>query len=123
MQLDHFNIAGPWDLIETIKNFYVDVLGFEEGRRPAFDRRGYWLYSDGKPFIHLIESDRHGAAEKRHYLDHIAFRSSNAIAQRKRLEARGVPYRISSIPGDGTTQLFLQDPAGTGLEINFPEEA
>lgn len=123
MQLDHFNIAAPWDLIETVRDFYVAVLGFEEGPRPAFDRRGYWLYSDGKPFIHLIESDRHGAAEKRHYLDHIAFRSTDATAQRERLEAHGVPCRVSSIPGAGTIQLFFKDPAGTGLEINFPEEA
>lgn len=122
MRLDHFNIAAPWALLETVRNFYVDVLGFEEGPRPPFDRRGYWLYSDGKPLIHLIESDGHEAAGKRHYLDHIAFRSSGARAQRNRLEAHGVTYRVSSIPGAGTTQLFFQDPAGTGLEINFPEE-
>lgn len=122
MRLDHFNIAAPWALLETVRDFYVDVLGFEEGPRPPFDRRGYWLYSDGKPLIHLIESDEHEAAGKRHYLDHIAFRSSGARAQRNRLEAHGVTYRVSSIPGAGTTQLFFQDPAGTGLEINFPEE-
>ena len=66
MRLDHFNIAAPWALLETVRNFYVDVLGFEEGPRPPFDRRGYWLYSDGKPLIHLIESDGHEAAGKRH---------------------------------------------------------
>lgn len=123
MQLDHFNIAAPWDLIETVRAFYVDVLGFEEGPRPAFARRGYWLYSDGRPFIHLIESDAHEAAANKHHLDHIAFRSTGVEAQRERLEANAVPFRINNLPGSGTTQLFFQDPAGTGLEINFPEES
>ena len=122
MKLDHFNIAAPWNLLENVKDFYVDVLGFEDGPRPSFSRRGYWLYSDGRPFIHLIESDAHAAAGRKHYLDHIAFRASGVTAFRRRLDAFDVPYRVSRIPGTGATQLFFQDPAGTGLELNFPEE-
>lgn len=122
MKLDHFNIAASWDLLETVRDFYVDVLGFEEGPRPGFSRRGFWLYSDGRPFVHLIESQAHEAAESKHYLDHIAFRSTGVAEQRARLEAAGIPYRASHVPGTGTTQLFFSDPAGTGLELNFPGE-
>jgi extradiol dioxygenase family protein len=31
MQLDHFNIAAPLELIEACRDFYVEVLGFEDG--------------------------------------------------------------------------------------------
>lgn len=122
MQLDHFNIAAPMDLLERVRDFYVDVLGFEEGERPDFSRRGFWLYSEGRPSIHLIESDQHHPARGRVYLDHIAFRSSGLADVRNRLEDHGVDYRISHIPEFEMTQLFFRDPLGTGLEVNFPGE-
>lgn len=123
MQLDHFNIAAPMDLLEKVRNFYCDVLGFEEGIRPDFQRRGFWLYTGDKPLIHLIESDRHFALEKPAYLDHIAFRSSGLAVVQERLEQSGTPYRRSFISELEMTQLFFKDPAGTGLEINFPGES
>jgi catechol 2,3-dioxygenase-like lactoylglutathione lyase family enzyme len=122
MQLDHFNIAAPIGLLEQARDFYVNVLGFREGERPGFSRRGFWLYSEGRPFVHLIESDQHSAAQGRVYLDHIAFRSSGLAEVRDRLEAHGVEFRDSHIPEFDMTQLFFKDPAGTGLEINFPGE-
>jgi catechol 2,3-dioxygenase-like lactoylglutathione lyase family enzyme len=121
MRLDHFNIAAPPDLIEACRDFYVDVLGFEEGFRPDFARRGYWLYADGVPSIHLVESERHRAVRDG-YLDHIAFRVSDLAAMKARLEAHAVPYRRSTIAEFGMVQLFFSDPAGTGLEINFRGE-
>lgn len=123
MKLDHFNIAAPMDLLEEVRTFYCDVLGFEEGFRPDFQRRGFWLYAGDKPLIHLIESDRHFAHEKPVYLDHIAFRSSGLAAVQGRLDQNGVTYRRSFISEFEMTQLFFKDPAGTGLEINFPGES
>ena len=123
MQLDHFNIAAPMDLLDEVRDFYVAVLGFETGPRPDFGRRGYWLYSGGRPSVHLIESDRHTAAREKGYLDHVAFRSSGLADVRKRLEANGVEYRASYIDELEMTQLFFTDPAGTGLEVNFPGES
>lgn len=123
MKLDHFNIAAPMALLEQVLDFYCDVLGFETGFRPDFKRRGFWLYADEKPFIHLIESAGHYAHEKPAYLDHIAFRSSGLAAVQERLDRNGVPYRKSYIREFEMTQLFFKDPAGTGLEINFPGES
>ena len=122
MQLDHYNIAAPMDMIEACRDFYVDILGFEEGYRPAFARRGYWLYADGAPAIHLIESEQHQRGQGG-FLDHIAFRSTGLAAMVARLEANAVPYRRSSITELGMTQLFFDDPAGTGLEFNFRGES
>ena len=123
MQLDHFNIAAPMELLERVRDFYVEVLGCEEGFRPGFQRRGYWLYADGKPSIHLIESDRHESSEGEVYLDHIAFRAGGLADFLQRLEHHGVAFRRSYISEFEMTQLFFNDPAGTGLEVNFPGEA
>lgn len=123
MQLDHFNIAAPMDLLETVRDFYRDVLGFEEGFRPDFQRRGFWLYAGARPVVHLIESDRHHAAAGLIHLDHIAFRASGLARVKKALEQNGVAYRSSFIEEFSMTQLFFTDPAGTGLEINFPGES
>jgi len=123
MQLDHFNIAAPRDLLEEVRDFYCDVLGFKEGFRPDFQKHGFWLYAGDKPFIHLIESDRHFAHEKPVYLDHIAFSSSGLTALQLRLDQNGIAYRKRFIGEFEMTQLFFKDPAGTGLEINFPGES
>ena len=123
MKLDHFNISAPMDLLRQVRDFYVEVLGFEQGFRPAFTRRGFWLYADGKPCIHLIESEKHFAHDRPGYLDHIAFRSSDLALFRERLDRHNVPYRKSYIAEFEMTQLFFHDPAGTGLEINFPGES
>ncbi len=121
MKLDHFNIAAPMELLDACRDFYVEVLGFEEGFRPAFTRRGYWLYAADTPAIHLIESERHRAGQGG-YLDHIAFRATGLDHIVARLDAHAVPYRRSTIAELDMTQLFFSDPAGTGLELNFRGE-
>mgnify|MGYP001591846110 FL=1 len=122
MQLDHFNIAAPLDLLETVRDFYVDVLGFEDGPRPDFSRPGYWLYAAGQAVIHLIEDTARKPHSEPGFLDHIAFRSAGLPAMIERLESHGVTFRQSRVPGRNMAQLFVTDPAGTGLEINFPGE-
>lgn len=119
MRLDHFNIAAPMELLEKVRDFYRDVLGFEEGPRPDFQRRGFWMYHGGQPSIHLIESDSHHPSEPRPYLDHIAFRATGLADKEDRLKAHAVPYRVAHIAEREMTQLFFKDPAGTGIEINF----
>ena len=122
MRLDHFNISVPRELLDQVRDFYRDVLGFEQGERPDFSRRGYWLYSEGCPYVHLIESDDHVRYEQPGYLDHVAFRSSGLGSMTDRLENAGMTYRKSYIPEFNMTQLFFHDPSGTRLEINFPGE-
>lgn len=55
-------------------------------------------------------------------IDHIAFRSRNPGAMRRRLDDKGVEYRSGYIPEFNMTQLFFKDPAGNGIEVNFPDE-
>ena len=121
MILDHINIAAPMPLLETVRAFYCSVMGLHEGSRPGFSGRGFWLYQGDSPFVHLSESNDHSAADKGH-LDHVAFRSRGLGEMKERLEAAGVAYRASYIPDINLGQLFFKDPAGTGLEVNFPGE-
>ncbi len=49
--LDHFNIRTR-KLADTVR-FYEDILGLEKGARPNFAFPGAWMYSEGKPVVHL----------------------------------------------------------------------
>jgi catechol 2,3-dioxygenase-like lactoylglutathione lyase family enzyme len=127
--LQHFTIE-PQDL-ERTKNFYVDVLGLEIGDRPPLDFPGYWLCSSGQATVHLMgtRKPREGiivrGTEKKYEdtgrLDHIAFAASDVEGMRKRLQTRNVKFRESIVPRTGDTQVFLYDPDGVGVELNFPK--
>jgi hypothetical protein len=40
----------------------------------------------------------------------------------ERLERAGVAYELDEVASLGQVQLFLRDPAGVGLELNFTGE-
>jgi len=122
MRLDHINIAAPFDLLEKVRDFYCAVLDLKVGFRPDFSDRGFWLYSDDKPIVHLSERSERQASQQPGTLDHIAFRSSGLGAVKNRLTACGIEYRSGFIAELNMTQLFFKDPAGTGLEVSFADE-
>lgn len=122
MKFDHINIGAPMPLLEQVRDFYCAVFDLESGFRPAFTRRGFWLYKGDQALIHLVESSQHNAAEKQGYFDHIAFRLSGLDGFIERLEAGNITYRRSYISESDLTQLFFKDPAGTGIEANFAGE-
>lgn len=122
MHIDHINIAAPYPLLETVRDFYCRVLDLEDGFRPNFAHRGFWLYSGASPLVHLSEKAVPAPGRKRGYLDHVAFRSRGLDATIARLESSGVAFRSSYIEEFNMTQLFFEDPAGNGVEVNFPDE-
>jgi len=118
-QLDHFNIDCA-DL-ERTKSFYCDVLGLADGFRPVMAGiPGYWLYCGGAPVVHLMKrrSDEM-SADHSGRLDHIAFRCSEPEAMRARLKAHDIAFQENSIPNFGLLQIFVRDPDGLQLELNF----
>jgi len=123
--LNHFNIAAPAELIEDVRDFYVEVLGLRVGDRPNFARRGYWLYAADKPIIHLVVSDEKdvrtlgGAAPS--VVDHIAFSSKGLREFIERLKALKIQYEVVEVPLRKQVQIFIRDPAGVGVEMNFEE--
>ena len=48
--------------LEGSRAFYCDLLGLEAYDRPAFPFSGYWLGSEGRPFLHLAERSEYDAA-------------------------------------------------------------
>ena len=126
--LQHYTIE-PQDL-ERTKDFYVDVLGLENGLRPPLDFPGYWLYSGGVPTVHLLgkRTPREGIVvrgTKKKFkgtgrFDHIAFAATDIGGVRKKLKAKKVKFREQVIPRTGGQQIFLYDPDGVGVELNFP---
>jgi catechol 2,3-dioxygenase-like lactoylglutathione lyase family enzyme len=122
MRLDHINIRAPRQLIDEVRAFYHDLLGMAAGPRPDFGSEGYWLYANDRALIHLSVSPEGSEPGPPGHLDHVAFRASDLPALRARLESMGVPFRTNHIPELDLTQVFFTDPAGIGIEINFPGE-
>jgi catechol 2,3-dioxygenase-like lactoylglutathione lyase family enzyme len=125
--LNHFTIR-PVDLDAT-RDFYAKVLGLEVGYRPPLAFPGYWLYCGGIPTVHLI-GPRDGEAgmpprrpgQQTGLLDHIAFACTGLKGMRERLTQHKVAYEERIIPRDRQTQLFLRDPDGIAVELNYPPE-
>ena len=133
--LHHFTIRCR-DMART-KDFYRDVLGFEAGARPAFPFAGYWLYCGDQPAVHLVEHDDPTAigsvvgligkelamqpvGERTGAVDHIAFSGTNRKEVSDRLDRLGIAYTYNPVPGGQLHQLFVRDPDGVILELNFP---
>ena len=116
--LQHVNLRVR-DL-EASKEFYVRVVGLRVGARPPVASVGYWLYLQDDPVIHLVElSDGEGGAAGSGVVDHIAFRGVDFEQTRDQFQALGILFREAVIPRDGTRQLFVHDPNGVKIELNF----
>jgi catechol 2,3-dioxygenase-like lactoylglutathione lyase family enzyme len=124
--LNHYTIR-PADL-ERTKDFYVDVLGLDVGYRPPLTFPGYWLYCGGQPTVHLIGPRADDGQPKERnpgptgLLDHIAFSCTGLQEMRGRLAKRGIKHEERVIPRDRQTQIFLYDPDGVAVELNYPPE-
>lgn len=120
-RIDHLNISGPESLIEEVRDFYEKILGLKVGERPSFRRAGYWLYASEKAIIHLTVSENI-VSDSNTYLDHFAFRVTGLSSAKKLLDSQGIRYKQSIVPELNQVQLFLSDPAGNGVELNFEGE-
>ena len=110
--------------LQRTRDFYVDLLGLAEGARPAFAFRGYWLYLGGVPVVHLVEAadrpaEREIVSEGTGSFDHLAFRGDDAAGLQGRLKKAGMVFRERMVPGGALAQIFVRDPEGVLVEINF----
>lgn len=117
----HFSIRTA-DL-EASRRFYTDVLRLRVGFRPPFNFPGLWLYPahDESEFgaVHLIEQ-RDAARQGSGSVDHIAFHATDWPGMRQRCDALGVPYQVQHVPSLNLIQVFLEDPSGVTIELNYP---
>lgn len=115
--LNHVNIAGPLALLERCRDFYVEILGMTDGPRPRFRSRGFWLYAGDQPVIHLSERDRETTGTSA--LDHFAFTCEGLEEMMARLREHDIEFELDPPREGKRAQLFLEDPAGVSLELNF----
>ena len=117
--LDHFNIRTR-KLAETVR-FYEDVLGLEKGPRPNFAFPGAWMYSEGKPVVHLVDISVTDEAQKPDsgVVHHVAFISRGFDGMRQRLNSKGMKFDSRQVPGGDLWQIFVHDPNGVMIELNY----
>ena len=121
--IDHFNIRTREP--DRLCEFYTKVLALEIGDRPPFDSPGVWLYAGGHPILHVGIAEEGGAdVDNTLPLDHIALETEGLMDAVARLEEAGIDYRMVDVPGREMKQIFVRDPDGVALELNFtnPED-
>ncbi|MDP1532319.1 MAG: VOC family protein [Rubrivivax sp.] len=139
IQLNHFSIRSL-DL-PACERFYCGLLGLEVGPRPPFPFPGLWLYAGdtaqySNAVVHIIGIDRNDPEGLKQYLgdrdesslegtgavDHLAFFATGLAATLARLRAQGVECRERMVPLLGLHQVFVDDPQGVVIELNFPAD-
>ena len=106
--------------VERTRDFYVSILGLRVGPRPPFASKGYWLYLGEDPVVHLVQrGDGDTPPPGSGNVDHVAFHTTDLDGMRSALATAGVPFRETVVPRDGTVQIFIHDPDGVRLELNF----
>ena len=128
-RLEHYLVLS--DDIHTTRDFYCDVLGMTEGFRPQLDFPGFWLYVGDTPCIHIAEWQTYAVwtkavgipvstkAAATGPVDHIAFNGTDFDEMRARLASRKLTWSENSLDDIGMKQMFLRDPNGVPIEINF----
>jgi glyoxylase I family protein len=117
--LSHINLRANRELLDKLRDFYVDVVGLHIGDRPPFKSSGYWLYGGGQPLLHLVEAlpDENCVIASETILDHVAFAVSQLDDVQIRLRQHAIGYERRRVPLTGEWQLFFKDPAGNGIEL------
>jgi len=118
LRLDHINVSGSAELLARCRTFYVEVLGLTDGPRPPFRSRGFWLYAGDAPLVHLTER-ADAATGATGSFDHFAFACGDFDGTVERLTRHAVPFTVDGVPATGRRQVFLHDPAGVAIELNF----
>ena len=140
LSLNHFTIRTT-DL-EATRRFYADVLGLTVGPRPAFPFPGLWMYRGdhadvANAVVHVIHLDGSDESELMGYLggddkdrklavngtgvvDHIAFFADGLKAMLAHFAKHQVQFDERTVPAIGLHQLFLHDPSGVKIELNYP---
>ena len=139
LSLNHFSIRSLE--IEKTSEFFSKVLGLTIGPRPDFPFPGVWLYngahdSYANAVLHLIAIDKNDPNGLKKYLgdrdpsslhgsgavDHIAFFANGLEEKIALLKQLNIPYRERTVPVMKLHQIFLDDPNGVVIELNYPAE-
>jgi catechol 2,3-dioxygenase-like lactoylglutathione lyase family enzyme len=116
--LQHVNVHAS--NVERSRDFYVGLLGLIEGDRPPFASKGYWLCAGAAPIIHLLQKTADEAyVEGSGCVDHVGLAATDLEATRRQLIDQGIRFVEKRVPRDGSVQIFVRDPDGLRIELNF----
>jgi len=123
--IDHYNLRSDEKMIETLKNFYINIVGLKLGYRPPFKSKGYWLYAKEKDVLHLSSSKDNikNLINIDSTLDHVSFSANDKSFLMETLEKNNIVFKERYIPEINIDQLFFKDPAGNGIELIFKENS
>jgi catechol 2,3-dioxygenase-like lactoylglutathione lyase family enzyme len=117
--MEHFTVLA--EDLDATRAFYRDILGLEEGYRPPLGFPGAWLYVGGRAVLHVIAG--RGLPENRAgVLDHMAFAAKDLPGTLAKIEGRGLEYTLRRQAETRAWQLFLHDPNGAKVELDFASE-
>jgi len=121
MHLDHITIRTR--NLPVTRDFFLKVFDLEEQERPKVIQRipGHWLFSEGKPVIHLIGSHGFGIDRAAEAIDHVGFRLEGYSDFRARLDQLNIKYSLMDIPELDERRIFFHTPFGPLLEAVFTE--
>ena len=122
------------DDVDKTKDFYVDILGLEVGYRPDFPFKGYWLYlKENKKAACIHLAMRKQDTGQDYYIgkkddvksgsgaiDHVAFNCEDIEGMKNMFDSKSIEYTHRKVPGFPLEQLFVDDPDGVKVELNFP---
>lgn len=114
--MNHFTVLTA--ALEDSVSFYTEVLGFESGVRPPLAFPGAWLYAAGAPLVHLVARSELPASSAG-VLDHMAFSATGLEHVVRHLQRLHIPFKLGRQAGSGLWQLFLHDPNGARIELDF----
>lgn len=122
-RLDHVNVQTT-RLADTVR-FYADVLDLKAGDPPPplDSALVQWMFgSDGGAIFHLTTPGSLGTyneADDTGAVHHVALDCSDHDGMIARLDRLGVEHRDNHVVAIDLKQIFVRDPNGVLLELNY----
>ncbi len=128
--IEHFLIQTAE--IKATCDWYVNALGMRVGPHPDFKFPVAWLYIGDVDVVHVTVGGKNVSANRKAYLgqqseategsgvvDHIAFRCTGLRDTMANLQKQQVKFHQRMVDDQGLFQLFMLDPNGIKIELNF----
>jgi YD repeat-containing protein len=115
--LTHVSVHA-YDLEESVR-FYMDFFGMQEIPAPDFPTPVRWLRV-GDLQLHLFRSENPAPARHHFALDVDDFEAAYLRAAELGIAEEGYYSDVRELP-DGAVQMYVRDPAGNLVEINWPD--
>ena len=128
--IEHF-LLQTTDMEKT-REWYTRVLGMRVGPSPDFKFPVFWLYLGDKDVVHVTQGGKGVSENRKKYVgqqsdalegtgvvDHIAFRATGLREMIAHLRSLKVDFKQRQVDDQGLYQLFLFDPNGVKVELNY----